>query len=251
MRRTFLAVRSMARRTEDRLRLAVAGVSKSPTFLCPICNYSGPFLPQYGRFPRRWARCPNCQAAERHRLVCVAISRVGESLGDVLHCAPEPALGGFVGERSTSYTTADLRPGYDLQVDLTDSGLPSETYDTIVAVHILEHIENDYAAMKEAHRLLRPGGRVFMAVPIVADMTVEYVTRNSREYGHVRAPGPDYYAKFAGLFQSIIEISSDQAPAVNQPFLYESRTCFPNRNAPERPGQSGTKHGDIIACFSK
>jgi SAM-dependent methyltransferase len=43
--------------------------------------------------------------------------------------------------------------------------LASECADLIVATDILEHIENDVAALREFHRVLKPGGHAVITVP--------------------------------------------------------------------------------------
>jgi len=40
-----------------------------------------------------------------------------------------------------------------------------EAYDTIVCLNVLEHIEDDRTALRNMHRLLRPGGRLILYVP--------------------------------------------------------------------------------------
>ena len=52
-----------------------------------------------------------------------------------------------------------------LQIDLTKTGLPSDQYDAMSALNVLEHIQDDGSALKEIHRLLKPGGRVAITVP--------------------------------------------------------------------------------------
>jgi 2-polyprenyl-3-methyl-5-hydroxy-6-metoxy-1,4-benzoquinol methylase len=40
-----------------------------------------------------------------------------------------------------------------------------ESYDTIVALNVVEHIENDELAIANCHKLLKPGGHVIILVP--------------------------------------------------------------------------------------
>jgi 2-polyprenyl-3-methyl-5-hydroxy-6-metoxy-1,4-benzoquinol methylase len=73
-----------------------------------------------------------------------------------------------------SVTGADLYPrGNDLapeigwiQGDLNDS-LPASpaSYDSIVAVEVIEHLENPRAVCREIFRLLRPGGQTLLSTP--------------------------------------------------------------------------------------
>ena len=43
--------------------------------------------------------------------------------------------------------------------------LPSESVDAIVATDILEHLDDDLAALQEFRRILKPGGRAVITVP--------------------------------------------------------------------------------------
>lgn len=42
---------------------------------------------------------------------------------------------------------------------------PADTYDSVVLVNVLEHIEDDAAALRAIHRILKPGGHLFLLVP--------------------------------------------------------------------------------------
>jgi SAM-dependent methyltransferase len=53
-----------------------------------------------------------------------------------------------------------LRPG-----TLEGLALPAANYDTVTAMHVLEHVHEPGAFLAECHRLLSPGGRLFIAVP--------------------------------------------------------------------------------------
>ena len=60
--------------------------------------------------------------------------------------------------RGVSWTTADLFAEADLQLDIQDTGLASEAYDFIFCNHVLEHVEDFRAALKEVKRILRKNG---------------------------------------------------------------------------------------------
>jgi SAM-dependent methyltransferase len=54
--------------------------------------------------------------------------------------------------------------------DVVDDGehlstVPDNQYDFIIANHFLEHTENPFATLGNFVRVLRPGGRIFMAIP--------------------------------------------------------------------------------------
>ncbi|MEO5335377.1 MAG: class I SAM-dependent methyltransferase [Magnetospirillum sp. WYHS-4] len=45
------------------------------------------------------------------------------------------------------------------------AGAPAGHYDSVVLVNVLEHIEDDAAALAEIYRILKPGGHLFLLVP--------------------------------------------------------------------------------------
>jgi SAM-dependent methyltransferase len=49
--------------------------------------------------------------------------------------------------------------------DMTRSTLPSETFDCVVSVEVLEHVEEDEAFVREVHRVLKRGGTFLMTTP--------------------------------------------------------------------------------------
>jgi len=61
----------------------------------------------------------------------------------------------------------DPRAGADVLVDLNDVPypFPDERFERVYASHVLEHLADPLAAMREWHRLLRPGGELHIRVP--------------------------------------------------------------------------------------
>jgi SAM-dependent methyltransferase len=49
--------------------------------------------------------------------------------------------------------------------DMTRSALPDGSFDCVVAVEVLEHVEQDDAFVRQVHRVLRPGGVFLMTTP--------------------------------------------------------------------------------------
>ena len=52
-----------------------------------------------------------------------------------------------------------------LQFDLVQCPFPDECVDGVVALNVLEHIEDDRSALEQIHRILRPGGVAVLEVP--------------------------------------------------------------------------------------
>lgn len=142
---------------------------------CILCGFSGRFLPA-GRPPRYDAKCPRCMSVERHRLLALKHQQhdLVPAGATVLHFAPEPALRSLLQTLSGSYTSADIQPGRaDMTLDVERLDLADDSYDVIVASHILEHVD-DSLALTELRRVLRPGGRAILFTPVIEGWATTY-----------------------------------------------------------------------------
>ena len=93
----------------------------------------------------------------------------------VLHFAPEHHLRPLIASLPfVEYETADLvKPDVDRKLDLTDLRIGAGTRDVIIAIHVLEHIEDHRAAISEIFRVLAPGGMAAIMVPVFGTRTHE------------------------------------------------------------------------------
>ncbi len=73
---------------------------------------------------------------------------------------------------------------YDLQDPTDDLGPPVST---VVAINVLEHIEDDVTALRSLTRLVEPGGRIVLWVPGYMQLYGDF----DRQVGHVRRYTPD------------------------------------------------------------
>lgn len=179
---------------------------------CPICGKQvREFLPYGYGVSRRDALCPRCLALERHRLLWLYIERETDLLNGhpvLLHIAPEVALKRqferhYGKEHADNYLTADLEsPLAKIHFDVQDIPLAEESIDIVICNHILEHVEDDRKALRELHRILRPGGWGVVLVPqdLEREKTFEDDSITSPEerakvfgqYDHRRIYGRDY-----------------------------------------------------------
>ena len=75
-------------------------------------------------------------------------------------------------------------------------------FDLVIANHVLEHIEDDWAALAEIRRVLRPGGSAILQVPVAQRLAVTREDPSIRDeeeredafgqWDHVRLYGLDY-----------------------------------------------------------
>jgi predicted SAM-dependent methyltransferase len=91
--------------------------------------------------------------------------------------------------------------------DITALPYREEIHQFILCSHVLEHISDDQAAMREMYRVLVPGGMVLIQVPLQGERTFEDLTATRGEdrerlYGradHVRIYGRDIMDRLSGV----------------------------------------------------
>jgi SAM-dependent methyltransferase len=116
--------------------------------------------------------CPKCLSTSRERLVKIAIeNHFKRNNTTILHFGPTQKEYDLL-HKIGKVTTIDLRPAYYKLVDptiifgdATQLSFDDESFDYVVANHILEHIPDDMAAMKEIYRVLKKGGTALLQVP--------------------------------------------------------------------------------------
>ncbi len=61
----------------------------------------------------------------------------------------------------------------DVLADLNHFPYPfaDDSFDRLHAIHVIEHVEDVLATMEEFHRLVRPGGVIFLATPHYTDFS--------------------------------------------------------------------------------
>lgn len=60
---------------------------------------------------------------------------------------------------------ADPRAHIRIAPRLADAGYPDAYFDEVILWHVLEHLRDPGETLRQAHRVLRPGGRLVVAVP--------------------------------------------------------------------------------------
>lgn len=154
---------------------------------------------------------PSNGARMRQRLVWLYLENETSIFKDnvsLLHVAPELSYMGILSNlKNLDYYPGDkMVDGYSNQkginnIDLTGLEMKDETFDYILCNHVLEHIPDDAKAMSEMYRVLKPGGRAIITIPIDENLSeskedASIITPKDREeqYGqwdHVRWYGTD------------------------------------------------------------
>jgi SAM-dependent methyltransferase len=119
--------------------------------------------------------CPRCGAhdRERHLLLYLQTSGLLAAMRDssILHFAPEPNLANRIARvEPARYVKCDLRPTAPdvLAIDMLDIPFAAESFDFVIANHVLEHVGDDLRAIGELRRVLKVGGHAILQTPYSA-----------------------------------------------------------------------------------
>jgi SAM-dependent methyltransferase len=178
---------------------------------CPCCQKEASEFGSFGVKPRLRARCPSCGSLERHRLLWLFLaSRPALLQGGrrLLHIAPEPVMATLLKAMDgVHYISADLSSASDVRLDVTALPFADGSLDAVVCNHVLEHVPDDQAAMREFRRVLSPKGWAILQSPMepnrpttYEDFSIQDPKQRERAFGqfdHVRIYGRDYFDRLS------------------------------------------------------
>jgi SAM-dependent methyltransferase len=133
-----------------------------------------------------------CSAPLGHRaylntfLLEASLSRCGKYVHGVtldVGCGRKPYEKTFF-SRATKYVGMDYltdRSAPDIVGSATDIPLDKESFDTVVCTEVLEHVADPLKALREMHRVLKPGGYLVLSTPM-------YWPRHEVPYDYFRYP---------------------------------------------------------------
>ncbi|MEO6511630.1 MAG: class I SAM-dependent methyltransferase [Nocardioides sp.] len=186
-----------------------------PRRFCPACGQWTAERFRTGPGARPDARCPHCKSLERQRFLAVLTSCLGPvvDVGTLLDIAPAPCTTSVLAELDPArHIRMDIGyddRGVDLLGSVTAIPLRDGSVDMLVCYHVLEHVPDDLAAMRELARVLSPGGVGLVQVPIRfgqptdEDLLAGRAERIRRfgQHDHVRYYGDDFEQRLveAGL----------------------------------------------------
>src|SRR6202166_2180535 len=107
----------------------------------------------------------------------------GHLLADMRRSLPNAVLTGGDYTLETLVKLGERMPDLPfVRFNLADSPLPSDTFDAMVLLNVLEHIEDDVAATGHIARMLKPGGVAVIEVPAGPELFDDY----DRQLQHFR-----------------------------------------------------------------
>jgi len=173
---------------------------------CPCCGWSGQAFRvlDCGEFTVPDVECPQCHGHERHRFIHNFLKRrppvFMKSGARVLHFAAEEHIRRFLREVpgiqriETDYAQYMLYGGDapPFRADIHHLPLPDNCLDGIFCLHVLEHVADDRAAIRELYRVLKPGGEAVIMVPFMMHQqeTEEYAEPDPTIFDHMRGYSP-------------------------------------------------------------
>lgn len=177
---------------------------KSEPYICPICNNK---VTHFDRLEDFYFQemdkyqyvhsifdaetlnllhysCPKCGSSDRNRMYALYFekyfaeeSQKNSAKISLLDIAPDANLSGWIKKfPNIQYRSMDLyMDGVDDKVDITDMNIYLEgQFDFIICSHVLEHIVEDVKAISEIFRVLKPGGKAIMMVPILLSLSEDF-----------------------------------------------------------------------------
>ena len=129
--------------------------------------------------------CPYCLSTARERLLKAMLdTRFTIDNKQILHLSPEAPVYRFIRDRA-DVIAADYMPGFYKGIapavqfaDATRLGFDDNSFDMVIANHILEHIPDDDRAMREIARVLKPGSPAILQVPFSTALTATLEDRS-------------------------------------------------------------------------
>lgn len=153
-----------------------------------------------------------CTDRERHLWMYLEATNLVDAFkgASILHFAPEKQLSRKIAAaKPANYVKADLYPTQeDIEsVDMLSMNFDSNSFDFVIANHVLEHVEDDYKATQEIFRVLKPRGVAILQTPYSSRLHSTWsdpgiTTDKGRlaAYGqedHVRLFGIDIFDRFS------------------------------------------------------
>lgn len=142
---------------------------------CNICRWEGSaFL---GIAHTESAGCPQCGSIARDRFLLWCFTQRTSRVRGARLIETSPRLGGEYRaymKRWFSYRTSDFDLSAhrgDLQLDLQQIDLPDASIDVVLTPHVLEHVPDTGRALGELFRVIAPGGRMYLQIPLVYGTT--------------------------------------------------------------------------------
>ena len=155
--------------------------------------------------------CSVCYSQERHRFIWEYLKLNEDILNKkiIIHCSSEECIEWRIRKLAKAYFPIDLNPvSRQTKMDIQKMIFPSDSIDTFICSHVLEHVPDDNKAIKEISRILKKDGTALLLIPINGrEHTTEFLTPNEKDFDHMRDYGYiDFMDKLKLYFTSVKRI---------------------------------------------
>jgi len=221
-------------------KLKHAGISR----YCPVCRSAVSGFNPHGNPRREDAICPVCLCRDRHRLAWLYLlreTRLFKASLAFLHVAPELEMARWWSAMPTlRYLSIDLFHPAMMKMDLGRLEIPDQSIDMLYCSHVLNMLPDDRPAMREAFRVLSPGGLALFQVPMNSCATpVELNASSTHQQRMVSLGDPDMYRRYAP------DVLVQRLTAVG--FSVE-RVAYFHRCPPDERTRMGLIDEDLYVC---
>lgn len=146
--------------------------------------------------------CVKCYSLERHRILYSLYNdRLRERVQEAhcLHFAPDHSI-----DSQWFWKYEPSIYGDENSLDIQKIDRPDRYYDWVICNHVLEHVEDDRAAMREMLRITADDGIVQFAMPepLYREATVDWGKPDWEQHGHWRIYGKDFLTRFDGVLSA-------------------------------------------------
>jgi hypothetical protein len=179
-------------------------IMRSELFLCPFCGA------ELDNNPRR--NCRKCNTSDRNRCVKQLYDALAPLLKNLccLNLTADKAV--LSGQYFASIENSIYRGKNHIDIQRIDR--PNDVWDFTVCNHVLEHVENDKAAVRELVRTNRKAVQITVPVTTKAFSGIEYGAADPERDGHYRHYGADFGIRMKELVphcRVLVTVQTDKA----------------------------------------
>jgi len=201
----------------------------------------------YGLYNRKNAQCHMCGSLERYRWLYLWFLRETDIFSKeitVLEVAPNPSFIRFFRNiNNVRYISTNIHSNdvpVDFIADMADFPSKESSFDYIILMQILEHIEDDSSVFGECERLLKPKGKCIITIPFdvnsmetIIDSTLTGDKR-LKCYGqndHVKIYGTDVLDKMKTFnFTKVYQVTPDTILSKQEMRKYSIKASYQFHN---------------------
>ena len=166
---------------------------------CNICGHNKFEKGPKGRLSgiqHKLPQCVKCKSLERHRAARVAWDKIIDDSykeKDCLHFSYDPTIN----HSWFNFIEVSIFDNWN-PINMKDIPRPDNHYDVVIANGVLEHVSDDYKAVNEVLRVLKPDGFAQIYVPFLPSMkeTDDWGYPKKEFFNHYRTYGSDILTRF-------------------------------------------------------